>query len=859
MSKKPLKNKVFSILTVLFTLLMISVPCTAAPSGGSINMEIKGGYNDTAVIGYYNPFTVTLRNNGNEFVGELQVVVGTIPEGRTAFAVPCNLPKGSTKVFTVNALISTVNRKVEIRLAKGSKIVKSDTYQLKKLISPETSVIGVLCEDPDGLVDLKGASVQKVLDPTMSRDIAMKMNYAYQGAASETIMGQGKIAEIISLDSKSFPDNVKALSAFNALVISNYDTSTLSENQKTAIEAWVNSGGKLFIGTGPNWKKVYTGLPDSLIPFKIQSSTTISTGKNFASYTNSKENLTHLNIVTGTPGSGKVILQESGYPLSIVYKEGSGIVSILSFDPSLNPVSGWVGARNLWEKLINESADKIDLGSSLLYVDQNLSNFQSLANNVPESQTPPYGFLMAAIILYIIITGPILYWLLKWRDKRDLSWIIIPVMAFVFMGIVYTVGFKTRFTSAVLNNVSVINIDGKAKVAETKTFIGAFNNTKGTMKISCDDSLNIDETSNNLYNSGRYVSYNNPQNGNTNNKIISKYVYGNEPTYEIYDVSLWTPVFLKTSKEEPVKDKILDSVTISNGVFKANIKNNTNYSFKEAFISIGTNFIEVGNIKPGEEKKLEVVLASKATKSFERLLNDRYGQPYYSNPRTPSKTDREKTRKREILQNFYNSYNIGGLNRSRYLFCAMNDDPVSYNIKVNSKKPKAYNTNIIFSLGEFDYKKGGRVEIPKGVIIPAMDDSGNGNGIEYTGDPYGGTNGIIFHSDRELGFTFKTPESVETDGFKVSFLKSQSPNMKYQPPNAPKPSAAKNQYKYFIYNNSTSAWEEISEEFNVPYNVKRFISDKQEIKVKVSVTVDTSAVQSEMLSYPEIELSGVAK
>ncbi|MFZ5988237.1 MAG: hypothetical protein ACOYWZ_14065 [Bacillota bacterium] len=626
-------KKVFCIFVLLVTLIVLLVPAAiaaAAPSGKNLEMSVKAGYDDAIRVGSRAPFYITLINKGDEFSGEAQVLIDTGYRAKMIYAVPFNLPKGSNKELVINVPVNTANRKVEVRIVSDGKTLKSLEYSFKKLISPETPVIGVLSEDKTGLRVLNGLLLSENLALRHPEE-ALKIQAMI--AAGEKHVTPERPAEVIQLDESSLAVDVEAFSTFDYMIIADYDTTLLSEKQKEALEGWVERGNALILGTGPNGKKVYKGLKDSLKPFRLEGEKRVSISEELSRFVEKKAPESETIVLTGTSGEGTVVIGDRTNPLAVSYNKGDGKIIVLAFDPTLSPLSTWENISEMWRKLlaiapvtVNEPAN-IVMGAHYSpyggYYDSN-----GLVNQVPETQTPPFRVLFAIIAVYIVIAGPLLYILLKWKDKRDFNWVIIPVLAFLFMGIIYFAGFNTRYTTAVTNSFSVISLDTKNKKADIQTVIAAFNNRRSSMKIEYPNDSNIE------VNQSRPDNYNyssNPDDAR-NADIKGKVLMGDPIVYELYNIAMWEPTYLFGKKSENIQGNIISDINLSGGKLSLSIRNNTGFAFKESFISMGNNFINVGDVLPGNEKKVEIELDDpNIKKNYEEFINERYRNDYYHN------------------------------------------------------------------------------------------------------------------------------------------------------------------------------------------------------------------------------------
>lgn len=855
------KGKRFLVILPVLAVLLVSMPYNAfsAQSPANLDIAVKAGYDDIARVGSTVPFRISLVNKGNEISGEVQLLITTNPDQKTAYAMPFNLPKGSAKEIIMNVPVSTADKKVEVRLVNGSKTLETGNYEFKKLIAPETPVIGVLTDDPDAFRALNSIKITQNADPNMVNEINMKM--AAGAIISETTQALPDMpAEVIPVDAVTMPGDIKAMNGFDIFIISNFDTSSLSAKQTETLDEWVKSGRTLFIGTGANWRKVYGGLKDEVKPFAISETVSVPFPKAIGTFTGKSIPSGSLDVAEGDAGKGGIILEESGLPLAAAYKYGKGVTILLSFDPSLSPVADWTDVQTLWKNLILAANNTIasDQGAQPYtypgygrpYMD-----FQYLTSNVPETQSPPFVLLLVLVGVYILVIGPALYLILKWKDKRDFSWLLIPAAAFLFMGIIYVAGYRTRYTTAVLNNVSLINLDTDKKTADINTWMGAFNNGRGNMKIEYAKNLSLEVNGSYYYDNYPVNAY--PQE-NANAMVTGKLTFTDPPSWDLYNVRLWEPRYMFTSKSNLVKGFTIDPISIDNGRFSAVVRNGTGYDLRESFIVVGSSFIDVGSIAPGEEKKLEVELDSPTVKKrFEDFLDSRYGQPYYGGTQQKPTADwQEKQRKRNILENITRNMVFNNQNGTKIMFFALNYDDMGYDIIINGKAPAKFNTNIVYSAVPMNFEKGKHMQIPEGIFKPVLDNTKNA----YLEDPLVG--GVRINTDGDVDFNFTLPDNINIDKIRIICSTFLPGYVKYSPQpvkGQQQPNTAKNTYRYYVFNCKTSQWEEIKQDFTIETDVYNYINNKSILKFRINAVLDKNGAQEELLGVPGLEISGVVK
>lgn len=858
------KKFLVTVFLILVFLAMGVMVAWAQPLSGRVDMKVSGGYGDVARVGSQVPFRISISNGGGNIDGEIQVLADLNSQSRVIYAMPVSLPSGAGKEVLMYVPLSTANRKVEVRLVRGKKTLKTVTYSFQKLLSPENPTIAILSDDIEAMRELNEMKLPESLNFSQDgrlTDMAMKRAVAV--AAGEKIAVADLPSEVFRLDKNMVPDQEKYFDGFDILIVSNFDTSVLTEKQINMLGEWMAKGNMIFIGTGPNTGKVYSGLPDSLKLLKKDADSTIQIPESLGKFIEKAAPAGSLDIITGNADSASVLLEADGKPIAVSKGYGKGCLTVLAFDPTLSPVAGWENAGVFWQKLITEAYNReisSNAGQQNASTFRSISmNYENLASQVPETQTPPFTALLILIGIYILIAGPLVYLFLKWKDKRDLNWLVIPAVAVVFLGIIYAAGFKTRYTKAVLNNFSTINIDNTGGKAYINTVMGVFNNKRSNMKLQYakDDGFDINPAYN-YYDYYSYRSYSTTD--NTKTTIIGKMTLSDPCIYDLYDVGMWEPRYVYASKTKDIAGGIISSINISGGNFKAVVRNTTGFDFRDAFIVLGNSFINVGNIFPGDEKQINVSLSDTSiSKRFEDFLDARYGSNYNLTSTRKSPDWRENTRKRNMLENFYNNISnlyIGSSGRIDMMFIALDFDDPQYSLNVNGDDPQKFNSNVIYSSIDMKPEKGANVEIPSGLILPSLEASDT---AFYDGSF---NNGVRVQADGDVFFRFAIPDTIDIGGFKINWSTFTPTYLKYQQQqknSQVQQTYGKDKYEFSILNFKTGQWEKFEDHFSTESNLNDYIDDMRVIRLKSTVTLDKSGTQALLLGLPEIELKGVAK
>jgi hypothetical protein len=197
---------------------------------------------------------------------------------------------------------------------------------------------------------------------------------------------------------------------------------------------------------------------------------------------------------------------------------------------------------------------------------------------------------------------------------------------------------------------------------------------------------------------------------------------------------------------------------------------------------------------------------------------------------------------------------------SKVAFIALNFENVDYGIKVNGKKTKAYNTNIVLTTKDLFFETGKRFDIPKGVLGAIFE---GGENVIFRSGSYGGMydDGITVTADTEIFYKFEIPKDMIVDSFVIDWTISIPEYLKemYNQKSVEEGEFTGARYDLFVFNNALSDWEIMKDVFEVKEGAQNYLNDDNTIKVKIKVDIDESMGKVEQLWKPQINVSGVKK
>lgn len=585
-------------------------------------LTINAGFNDIYRVGHWTPVHVTLTSRGAPFTGKLAVQSYT-GGSRTAittdslspwqFIQTIALAKGQHRQFTIYAPHYT-----DDLITHGFQATLIDTYG-KTVVTQESKpgaeiqpgyiLVGVLSDNP-----LTRTQLAKV-----------------------TLPGQSANTMVSQLTAATLPTSEAVLENFNALVIDNFSTRTLTSQQIMALRIWINRGGTLILVGGPHWAKTLEPLPDDLRPVRVYGLNTLpphthlltfngNTLTNTTNNTSTSNNLATDEQLTSMPTISTASIQPSAAfsnietmlstqttPLIVQAHQGSGTIDYLALDPSSAPLDTWSAAPTFWRNvlesaigndlLIATSAQSYDAGPGEVLARGGLVNFLKPAM--------PQGTLaiLALFIIYILLLGPLRALLLHKRPhlRRYNGHMIVStlIIGALFM---YSLAAFERNSAVANNSVSITQIGQDGSTAHTTTYMGVVTPLTGE--------VNLQLPGNNLAApiTQQYLDSNSALAQQLHNAVPTTVTSTlNATNLTMQNTDRWSLNPVVTEQDQHLQGQITSHLTLRDNRIIGSISNNLPAPLNDAYILLPHNFIPLGHIAAQATKKVDIRLQNIAT------------------------------------------------------------------------------------------------------------------------------------------------------------------------------------------------------------------------------------------------------
>lgn len=406
----------------------------------------------------YYDVTITAYSDLLDFSGYARLSIVNAIDDSIEFDTRIVLPEKTEKSFTIRIPeTGDMNGDFSIELSllddKKNPVYSCRDDDLFVAAMAEAVYIGVLADDFSKLtyLDLNGQKIYKV--------------------------DQELPIELVELTADNIGNEIEKLTY---MIIDDYDTTKLDPAVISRIEAFVNSGGVLYIGTGANEDKATKGFSSRFIDAEI----TGHSKQQVYSYMTGD----FIDITVSTINYGSNYYYTS-YSIPGTYKrEGKGVLVLneISFsDPD------FINMDDMEAILYNSYSDTFsatgfyysyykDEGLDLGYIQEYFKSIEGL-------KKVSITGLKWIIFIYVLVIGPVLYLILKKTNKREFFWIAIPVITIIFVVAIMIYGGKFKLSTRNISNVTIANADGSGV---RKTYMAVFSSKSGTVSVDLKDTIN---------------------------------------------------------------------------------------------------------------------------------------------------------------------------------------------------------------------------------------------------------------------------------------------------------------------------------------------------------------------------------
>lgn len=423
-------------------LLTIVLFRPAAAQNDGLGMTVRAGFDGIHKTNHWTPVQVTVSNSGPAVTGELRINTGSGTSGDLAiYSAPIDLPTQSNKRLTLYVYLPRFTNQLTVQLVDGNgQPLLSQTSNRLTQLGLDGLLYGVVSSAPGDLDFLQNVT----------------------GGRAEAAVAYLALTEL--------PETPPAWLGLDVLIFHDVDTGQLTPAQRTALDTWMELGGQLVIAGGPGWQKTAVSLGD-LLPVTLNGSETVADlpalsqdiGLPF------RDPGPYL-VTTSSLRRGELLFHQDGLPLLARQDQGRGSAYFLALDPALAPLVDWNGSPVLWA----EVANRVPAPSPWAAGVRNSYAATQAVGSLPSVALPSVLQLLAYLLIYVVLVGPVNYVALKRRNRRELAWLTIPALVLVFTVLAYVTGFQIKGNNTIINEMSVAQGSVNSEQMRVQSLLGLY-------------------------------------------------------------------------------------------------------------------------------------------------------------------------------------------------------------------------------------------------------------------------------------------------------------------------------------------------------------------------------------------------
>src|SRR5256712_4921067 len=424
-----------------------------------LQFTVQVGFHNTVKLGQWVPVTVDLSNSGPAIDGTLEVQAnnstgnGGPPLGAATYQTPISLASGATK-HVRTYVTQDVPGTVAVRVVQDGHVLAS---QETSVSNPYSGLMaGVISDQPSALDSL--AIVRAGLSPL-----------------------------VVHLTPAELSDSAPVLRAFDLLVIDDFATDTLTGAQRSALTDYVMQGGALLLGTGGSWHKTVAGLPAAVLPMQLMGSMVLASASALGPG--------RVEVATGVVTADSTVwLAEGSTPLLVESSVGGGVVEMATFDWTQDSITAWSGTASLLRQALvratygNSSGNSpggpvmTKFGSSTSIANKG-GALTNVLGNLPSLGLPAWWLIGTLVLVYVLLVGPVNYFVLRALNRRALAWITVPAIALVGSAGAYGASVATKGTAVLANEISILHVQPGWDRAYQEQYTGIVTPTRGDYEV----------------------------------------------------------------------------------------------------------------------------------------------------------------------------------------------------------------------------------------------------------------------------------------------------------------------------------------------------------------------------------------
>jgi hypothetical protein len=578
-------------------LLALTAPPAAAADLTIQARPLLGGH---VKLGSWAAVSVTVRNDGPPVRGELRLEGQR--QGVTVYTVEVDLPTTSEKRFVLYGQPALLRSELQAVLVTGGRSIASATVKVTTHDSTRP-IVAIVAERPERLAgDVRAAGA-----------------------------GGPNPVDVISLRAADLPPRVEPWFALDQLIWQDVDASELSPDQVNALKSWVAAGGRLVVLGGTTGATSLGALPSEILPYRPNETVVASPGDVRALLGNVTLAGGTFPSMAGTLERGWALASSGSHVIAAEAPYGRGATTIIGLDPTQPEIAGSAAARALWRRTLSSSRPEVRPFTGL-----DDGSIAGALNQLPSVELPRVEQLFGLLAGYILLVGPLNYFVLRRLDRREWAWLTIPALVVVFAVGSYGLGRLLKGDDVIVNQLSIVRVGGGTSEGLAQTYIGVFSPTRQRFDIAVGGSPLVSSV----------VSNQDPAAVSQPLDVVG----GDRTRVRGYQVGYGALRGFRAEAAVPAP-LVESTLRFVGGRLTGEVRNRSTVPLEAAAIVFGNGVQVLGQIDPGEARSVDVAVSGEIV--FGLSLPERlFGSDAFPEPGSgaPQAAERVRATRRELLR-----------------------------------------------------------------------------------------------------------------------------------------------------------------------------------------------------------------
>lgn len=472
----------------------------------------------------------------------------------------------------------------------------------------------------------------------------------------KSLMPQNTSLNIAYPEPQMLPEAWKAYDNVDFILVNDLPSLNLEPEKQKAILDYVAAGGSVIFSSNLDPGEFNNSIFKKYLP--ILPEKTVTLDKDEAVFNHAET------VITSGKVNGEVLFAQDKNPILIQGKLGEGSIFFITADFSRKPFKPEFEEKEIWTRVFR--ASEAVAGNNL-----HLDNTRVLAN-LPEMASPPLDKIFWALLVYIVLIGPVNYFYLKKKDKLMNMFITVPLAALIFSTGIFFMGYAVKGSKILLRKFNIVYISTGQSVAFVDSVVSLFSPAKISYKMALTDKESTG------WELGEYGEM--PETTVKEEDIM---------TFEDLTIQMWSMRQFRVQKSKFFKESFKMDVKEEQGRFTGTVYNGTDMTITGCVLFYNGSVSSPFDLKPGE-MEINLPVLKKGLLSPYGLgnhLNEIYGLTAEKDEKNPM-LDAKKTAISAVSESVVRA-------GPRMILLGWSTDDLS-KVTINKQGAKELNVNLFY-------------------------------------------------------------------------------------------------------------------------------------------------------------------